>query len=400
MVLPLILGALGGALGNAGMLGGLGALGGAAIGSGLGGYAQTGDLETGLLTGLGAFAGGSLFNALGAGAGSAATNVPAVGAGLGPSAVPGGVGAAALPMKAELATIGSAAAPMNVVANPGITGIGKGALDFAKGGMGMATGVGASVGSALAPMIGGNDSKSKFRSGSGEKEMKPIPRPLQAPPSDYKAGFAPEFDYGFGAPPSSGQVLDYRDKGINPYKMANGGLLRSLQNTFGPIRLAEGGIATLVGEGSEGEVPSAPTGGGNEKDVVVEAVRAIKGESQNPEVALGAFLAQYGEDALRQLVDKVESGAMDETAQKSSGKLEGPGDGMDDLIPASIEGKEDVLLSDGEFVVPADVVSGLGNGSSDAGARALEDMMARIREARHGSSEQPAPVKKEAMLPA
>lgn len=394
MVLPLILGALGGALGNAGMLGGLGALGGAAIGSGLGGYAQTGDLETGLLTGLGAFAGGSLFNALG-GAASAAAPTAANAAQASAAGLPASA-AIPPPIRPTDLMASTAAAP----ASTGIMGIGKGALDFAKGGMGMATGVGASVGSALGPMIGGGDEKPKFRSGSGATEMKPIPRPIQSAPADYKPGFAPEFDYGFGAPPSSGQVLNYRDKGINPYKMANGGLLRSLQNTFGPIRLAEGGIATLVGEGSEGEVPAAPTGGGNEKDVVVEAVRAIKGESANPEVALGAFLAQYGEDALRDLVDKVESGTMDETAQRKGGKLEGPGDGMDDLIPASIEGKEDVLLSDGEFVVPADVVSGLGNGSSDAGARALEDMMSRIREMRTGAPKQPAPVKKEAVLPA
>jgi hypothetical protein len=71
MVLPLILGALGGTLGGAGMLGGIGALGGAALGSGLGGYAQTGDIETGILTGLGAFAGGALLGPMMGGAGSA-----------------------------------------------------------------------------------------------------------------------------------------------------------------------------------------------------------------------------------------------------------------------------------------------------------------------------------------
>jgi hypothetical protein len=73
---------------------------------------------------------------------------------------------------------------------------------------------------------------------------------------------------------------------------------------------------------------------------------------------------------------------------------------MDDLIPASIEGEQDVLLSDGEFVVPADVVSGLGNGSSDAGARALDEMMQRVRAARNGSTEQPPQVPQEEMMPA
>ena len=399
MVLPLILGMLGGSLGSAGMLGGLGALGGAALGSGIGGYAQTGDLETGIMTGLGAFAGGALMGGLGGGAASAAANTPAVGAGLGPAAVPGGVGAAALPMKANLATIGTSAAPMNAVAQPGIMGIGKGAMDFAKTGVGMGTSVGGMVGASLAPPAGVDVGRRKY-SGDSAREMPAMPRNIQFPGQDYQPGTSGEFDYGFGPPPGAEEIISYRDSLTNPYKMAGGGMLRSLRNTFGPIRLAAGGIASLMGEDGEGEVPAGPSVGGNEKDVVVEAVRAIKGESANPEVALGAFLAQYGEDALRDLVDKVQSGEVDDTVQRSEGKMRGAGDGMDDLIPATIEGEQDVLLSDGEFVVPADVVSGLGNGSSDAGARTLEEMMSRVRMARNGTPEQPPKVPKEEMLPA
>jgi hypothetical protein len=74
---------------------------------------------------------------------------------------------------------------------------------------------------------------------------------------------------------------------------------------------------------------------------------------------------------------------------------------MDDLVPAAMDdGSQDVLLSDGEFVVPADVVSGLGNGSTDAGAEELYNMMDRIREARTGMIEQPAQVKVGGLLPA
>ena len=51
------------------------------------------------------------------------------------------------------------------------------------------------------------------------------------------------------------------------------------------------------------------------------------------------------------------------------GAANGVGDGMDDMIPATMEGQQDVVLSDGEFIVPADVVSGLGNGSSDTGSK-------------------------------
>jgi hypothetical protein len=68
--------------------------------------------------------------------------------------------------------------------------------------------------------------------------------------------------------------------------------------------------------------------------------------------------------------------------------LSGGGDGMSDSIKANIEGKQEARLADGEFVIPADVVSHLGNGSSKAGAKQLYSMMDRVREARTGNSKQ------------
>jgi hypothetical protein len=68
--------------------------------------------------------------------------------------------------------------------------------------------------------------------------------------------------------------------------------------------------------------------------------------------------------------------------------LGGPTDGMADQIPATIDNRQPAALSDGEFVIPADVVSHLGNGNSDAGAKQLYGMMDRIRKARTGSTEQ------------
>jgi hypothetical protein len=62
--------------------------------------------------------------------------------------------------------------------------------------------------------------------------------------------------------------------------------------------------------------------------------------------------------------------------------LRGPGDGVSDSIPAMIGGKQPARLADGEFVVPARIVSELGNGSSEAGARKLYAMMDRIQKAR------------------
>jgi hypothetical protein len=68
--------------------------------------------------------------------------------------------------------------------------------------------------------------------------------------------------------------------------------------------------------------------------------------------------------------------------------LQGQTDGMADEIPSSIDGEHPAALSHGEFVVPADVVSHLGNGNSDAGAQKLYEMMSRIRKARTGTEKQ------------
>jgi hypothetical protein len=68
--------------------------------------------------------------------------------------------------------------------------------------------------------------------------------------------------------------------------------------------------------------------------------------------------------------------------------LRGNGDGMSDDIRANIDGRQEARLADGEFVIPADVVSHLGNGSTDAGAKQLYSMMDRVREARVGNKKQ------------
>ena len=82
------------------------------------------------------------------------------------------------------------------------------------------------------------------------------------------------------------------------------------------------------------------------------------------------------------------------------GMLSGPGDGMSDSIPARIDGKQEARLATGEFVIPADVVSHLGNGASEPGAKVLYAMMDRIRKARTGNPEQGKEIEPEKFLPA
>ena len=86
--------------------------------------------------------------------------------------------------------------------------------------------------------------------------------------------------------------------------------------------------------------------------------------------------------------------------QRVAGKLvSGNGDGMSDSIKANIDGTQEARLTDGEFVIPADVVSHLGNGSTDAGSKRLYDMMARVRKARTGRSNQAPQVNVDRMMP-
>jgi hypothetical protein len=80
--------------------------------------------------------------------------------------------------------------------------------------------------------------------------------------------------------------------------------------------------------------------------------------------------------------------------------IRGPGDGMSDHVPATIEGKQPARLADGEYVVSADAVSHLGNGSTDAGTRKLDQMMSRIRKARTGTSKQGKQVNADKYMPA
>ena len=194
-----------------------------------------------------------------------------------------------------------------------------------------------------------------------KKDDSPDPPPgvkpdrlTRRPPEDYRPGKDDEFDYMF------------------------------------PRNFAEGGLASMERDSNEL----------NDKELINKAVDAIQNELPNPEEVLGVFIARFGEEALRDLVMRVQDGTFDENVERSEGMVEGAGDGMDDMVPAKLEGEQDVLLSDGEFIVPADVVSGLGNGSSESGSLRLYDMMDRVRELRTGMTEQPDDIPAEEMMPA
>jgi hypothetical protein len=104
--------------------------------------------------------------------------------------------------------------------------------------------------------------------------------------------------------------------------------------------------------------------------------------------SLSGYDRMVGEQPMY-MSDMARGGIADLGGYSDGGRmLKGPGDGMSDNIPATIAGKRPARLADGEFVIPADVVSHLGNGSSDAGAKQLYAMMAKVRKARTGRKAQ------------
>ena len=140
------------------------------------------------------------------------------------------------------------------------------------------------------------------------------------------------------------------------------------------------------------------------RQIVQDAMEAIRGEGDDPEGSLNTYLAYYGKDALQDLYKRMsgkEEVEEEDNYEPPEGMIKGPGNGMDDMATARMaHGGQKVLLSNDEFIIPADVVSGLGDGSSESGARKLYAMMDRVRMDRTGNKKQPGKVKDVRVLPA
>tara|TARA_B100000579_G_scaffold352930_1_gene307510 strand:+ start:10648 stop:13665 length:3018 start_codon:yes stop_codon:yes gene_type:complete len=102
------------------------------------------------------------------------------------------------------------------------------------------------------------------------------------------------------------------------------------------------------------------------------------------------YIAVFGEESYRRLRNKVLQDPLDEgiAAVQTEGLITGEGDGMSDSIDAHISGKQKAGLSNGEFVVPVDVLAHLGNGNSSVGTQKMYAMMDRSRQERQGNTEQ------------
>ena len=120
--------------------------------------------------------------------------------------------------------------------------------------------------------------------------------------------------------------------------------------------------------------------------LVKEVTMFILGETDNEQV-LSDFIAKYGSDAFMTLRESVLQSIVPNA--QTQGLIRGDGEGgMDDDLRGMIGNKERIAVSQDEFIVPADVVSMLGDGSSDAGSKELYAMMDRVRKEKTGTTEQ------------
>jgi hypothetical protein len=188
-------------------------------------------------------------------------------------------------------------------------------------------------------------------------------------------------------------VLDTRERNyfdqqytaLEPYKAAKGGIMQAFQ-AGGPVERMSMMNTAMNPQGGlypQGMIDKTQYATPIQRPVSSELVMdAPAYERSNPMLMAHGGVADLGGYS--------DGGRM----------LKGPGDGMSDSIPASIGNRQPARLADGEFVVPADVVSHLGNGSTDAGAKRLYAMMDKVRKARTGSKKQGKQIKAQKYLPA
>jgi hypothetical protein len=143
----------------------------------------------------------------------------------------------------------------------------------------------------------------------------------------------------------------------------------------------------------------AETNESNGGRLIEMAALAIAGRLAEEEssVIIQRFIDEFGPEAFQMLRERVLKQSVPNA--QTEGKIDGNGKGMDDMVPGMIGDQQPVAVSPGEYIVPADVVSGLGDGDTGAGAQELDRMMERVRQERTGTAQQPQPLKTDKVMP-
>ena len=183
---------------------------------------------------------------------------------------------------------------------------------------------------------------------------------------------------------------------------------KAKKGSSGRGRKHEGGLIKMQDMGQVPEMESGiasvdPAMGDMDAEamqLVELTAMAVLGQipAEQADAIIQAFIQQFGPEAFQMLRQQVLASV--EPGAQTEGMIQGQGDGMSDEIMGSIGDQQRVAVSPGEYIVPADVVSGIGNGSSDAGAGELDRMMSDIRQARTGMTEQPPEIDPRMAMPA
>ena len=250
----------------------------------------------------------------------------------------GAAGAAVPPAEQLAAGMGDPSAGLNAMSGFERAGAGIKALGTEAGRAGFMQGIGGGSGllksglSATAPMLMGEDEKAA--AAPGMKATTPYP--------------AQQFNPGMVTPTPQADVPAYADMGQN-----FGSEQRYFNPSFSPV-----GVAAPMTQ-----MPFMAASGGPVEEM------SMRNDAQ---MTMANGPQMYAAGGISHLGDYSDGGRL----------LRGPGDGVSDSIPATIANKRPARLADGEFVVPARIVSELGNGSTEAGARKLYAMMDRVQRAR------------------
>ena len=174
-------------------------------------------------------------------------------------------------------------------------------------------------------------------------------------------------------------------------RMAGGGVTGSGSIQLNvPVNVGDGGGGQFGQQGMRGGFNGYNNSGGGLDYRAISAnpqgfSSFMQGAQRQEQMYPGSTMfSQMGSAGISGLMGYASGGNVSTLGDYSDGGrlLKGPGDGVSDSIPATISNKQPARLADGEFVVPARIVSELGNGSTDAGARKLYAMMDRVQKAR------------------
>lgn len=359
------------------------------IGAGIGGLTAlaSGDLKKGLFAGLGAYGGAGIGDSLMA---AAPTTVPATASAMGVPAAAIGEGSQAAMLAQQQAGFGPAGLQKLAEASivPGASPVVPSAMDSLMSGAKETFSSPTSAfnfakanayplaAAAAGPAMGMLGTQNTLPVGTGSTgpqnfanyAMKPMQydpktgKYLNATysPVNYSPSYSPNMAYAAGG----GSMQDIQANAL-------GGTVPNENQFYPGANIARGGASYA---------PQAPS-----------ATDVIGGYDQN--------INQYTGEPVRMAGGGL---ASLDTYAAGGRLLQGPGDGMSDSIPAVIGGAKPqrAALAQGEFVVPADVVSHLGNGSTDAGSKRLYAMMDKVRHARTGSKKQGRQINPDKFMPA